>query len=88
MHAAGGLVNMVYLDFDKVEHGILVHKLKMLGITGNLGICFLNFLTRRSHFVRLLGAISGDSPVLSGVYQNQISSALLTIHKFIPKLIM
>ena len=70
---AGGSVDMVYLDFskafDKVDHGILLHKLKAFGITGQLGICFLNFLTRRSHFVRLPGVISGDSPMLSGVPQ-------------------
>ena len=55
----GGSVDMVYLDFskafDKVDHDILLHKLKSLGITGHLGICFLNFLTKRSHFVRLPG---------------------------------
>ena len=66
----GGSVDMVYLDFskafDKVDHGILLHKLKALGMTGHLGICFFYFLTRRSHFVRLPGAISGDSPVISG----------------------
>ena len=36
----GGFVDMVYLDiskaFNKVDHGILLHKLKALGITGNL----------------------------------------------------
>ena len=67
----GGSVDMVYLSFskafDKVDHGILLHKLKALGITGHLGIWLFNFPTRRSHFVRLPGAISGDSPVLSGV---------------------
>ena len=35
-------VDMVYLDFakafDKVDHGILLHKLKDFGITSKLGI--------------------------------------------------
>ena len=41
-------VDMIYLDFskafDKVDHGILLHKFKDLGITGKLGmvIPFLN----------------------------------------------
>ena len=81
MLEAGGSVDMVYLDFskafDKVNHGILLHKLKALGITGHLGICFKNFLTRRSHFVRLPGAIGGDSPVLSGVPQGTVLGPLL-----------
>ena len=37
-------VDMIYLDFskafDKVDHGVLLHKLKDLGITGKLGIWF------------------------------------------------
>ena len=48
------------------------HKLKALGITGNLGMWFYNFLTNRSHFVRLPGGISADSPVLSGVPQSTV----------------
>ena len=77
----GGSVDMVYLDFskafEKVDHGILLHKLKALGITGNLGMWFYNFLTNRSHFVRLPGGISADSPVLSGVPQGTVLGPLL-----------
>ena len=59
---------MIYLDFakafDKVNHGALLHKLKKLGITGKLGKWILNFLSDRKHFVRLLGGVSNDGPVL------------------------
>ena len=64
-------VDMIYLDFskafDKVYHGVLLHKLKDLGITGKLGIWFFQFLTNRTHYVRIPGAISKDIPILSGV---------------------
>ena len=50
-------VDMVYLDFakafDKGDHGILLHKLNAFGIKGKLGICFFNFLTDRTQFVRI-----------------------------------
>ena len=38
-----------------------------LGITGNLGVWFHQFFSDRTQFVRLPGAVSKDSPVLSGV---------------------
>ena len=70
------IVDMVYLDFskafDKVDHGILLHKVKELGITGNLGQWFYHFLTNRKHFVRLPGGVSGDHPVISGVPQGTV----------------
>ena len=76
-----GSVDMVYLDFskafDKVDHDILLHKLKALGITGKLGMCFYNFLTNRSHFVMLSGGTSADYPVLSGVPQRTVLGPLL-----------
>ena len=68
----GNIVDMVYLDFakafDMVAHGVLLHKIKTLGITGKLGVVWLyHFLTHRTHFVRLQRGISHASPVLSGV---------------------
>ena len=48
-------VDIIYLDFskafDKVDHGIVLHKLTDLGITGNLGVWIYQFLSDRSQFV-------------------------------------
>ena len=66
-------VDMIYLylskAFDKVDHGVLVHKLRDMGIAGNLGIWFHSFLSNRYHFVRLPGGSSTASPVISRVSQ-------------------
>ena len=74
-------VDMIYLDFskafDKVDHGILLHKIKDMGITGNLGIWFFQFITNRTHYVRIPGGISKGSPVLSGVPQGIVLEPLL-----------
>ena len=44
-------VDMIKLNFskafDKVDHGVLLHRLKDLGITGKLGICFFQLLETR-----------------------------------------
>ena len=46
--SGGNTVDMVYLDFakafDKVDHGVLLHKIKTLGITGKLGVWLLYIL--------------------------------------------
>ena len=46
-------------------------------ITGELGIWFFQFLTNRTHYVRITGGISKDSPVLSGVSQGTVLGPLL-----------
>ena len=79
--SGGNTVDMVYLDFakafDKVDHGVLLHKIKTLGITGKLGVWLYHFLTHRTHFVRLQGGISHASPVLCGVPQGTVLGPLL-----------
>ena len=74
-------VDMVYLDFskkfDKVDHGILLHKLRAVGIIGTIGILLFHFLTDRSNFVRLPKGISEDHPVLSGVPHGTVLGPLL-----------
>ena len=76
-------MDMVYLyfakAFDKVDHGVLLHKIKMLGNTGKLGVWLYHFLTCRTHFVRLQGGVSIDSPVISGVPQATVLGLLLFI---------
>ena len=79
--ADGANVDVIYLDyakaFDKVDHGILAHKIKNIGIHGKLGLWLYNFLKNRTQQVMVDGHCSDTHPVLSGVPQGTVLGPLL-----------
>lgn len=75
-------VDTVYLDFskafDKVSHGLLLLKLKRMGIDGILlHYWFKAYLSDRHQRVTVLGETASSLPVLSKVTQVSILGPLL-----------
>ena len=74
-------VDVIYLDFakafDKVDHGVLLHKIKQMGIAGKLGMWLHSFLIDREQCVAVGGAVSQPSAVMSGVPQGSVLGPLL-----------
>ena len=74
-------VDIVYLDFtkafDKVDHCILLHKVRHLLISGNLAVWLHNFLINRTQFVSVNVSVSQNSIVKSGVPQGSVLGPLL-----------
>ena len=72
----GGQVDTVYLDmskaFDKVDHGLLITKLRGLGFGGTLLKWLTNYLSNRHQRVTVLGATSHTMAVTSGVPQGSL----------------
>ena len=60
-----------------MDHGILLHTLRDLGITGRLGLWFFHFQNNRQRYVRMPGGISQPHPVLSGVPQGPFFGPIL-----------
>ena len=77
----GSNIDCIYLDFakayDKVDHGILIHKLKSLGIGGKIGKWILCFLAERKQQVLIRGRKSNISTLISGVPQGSVLGPLL-----------
>ena len=57
-------VDVIYLDctkpFDKVDHSILLTKLKKIGINGKIGVWIHNFLSNRQQCVAVNGTTSSE----------------------------
>ncbi|KAK3882282.1 hypothetical protein Pcinc_013332 [Petrolisthes cinctipes] len=77
----GRNVDVIYLDFakafDKVDHSLLFHRLKSLGIGGTLGQWLHSFLADRKQKVSVQGHLSPPSAVTSGVPQGSVLGPLL-----------
>ena len=71
----------LYLDFsrafDKVDHGILLHKIRELNITDKIGTWIAEFLSNRKQFVRFQGHTSKISDVKSSVPQGTVAGPIL-----------
>ena len=76
-----GQTDAILLDFskafDKVDHKLLLHKVNVAGIHGNLLRWLQSFLEKRLQYVIVEGCLSNPNPVLSGVPQGTVLGPLL-----------
>ena len=74
-------IDSVYLDFakayNKVDHGILLQKIKSMGISGRVSIWIMNFLTGRDQEVMVRGRKSRIFLLVSGVPQGSVLGTFL-----------
>ena len=74
-------VDVFYLDFatafDKVDHGILLNKIRKIGIYWKIGGWIHNFLSNRQQCVGVNGTTSSEAQVRSGVLQLSVLGPLI-----------
>lgn len=74
-------VDVIYLDFakafDKVDHALLLEKLRRIGICGKVHRWLETFLTNRTQTVRVTGSESEVEKVISGVPQGTVLGPVL-----------
>ena len=77
----GNYVGAIFVDlskaFDMVNHKLLLHKLKLLGITGTEFNWFMSYLSNRTQHVSVNDSISSANDIKSGVPQGSILGPLL-----------
>ena len=77
----GSNIDAIYLDFakafDKVDHGLLLHKLKQMGVKGKLGRWIQNFLKGRTNEVLVDDQKSLKFLLKSGIPQGSVLGPIL-----------
>ena len=77
----GDNADVIYLDlskaFDRVDVGVLAHRLKASGIRGKMGKWLINFLSDRKQNIVVNGKKGPDSFVGSGVPQGTVLGPIL-----------
>ena len=79
----GKRLDTIFLDFakafDKVDHAILLEKVKKHKISGKIGNWIKEFLTNRKFRVVANGCMSDEGDVTSGVPQGTVLAAILFV---------